>query len=212
MTQELLRFNWEKKRWLIWDTETNGLNLRYSLPFSIAYSIYENGRLVTSKDEYVIWPNYSMPADVAAINHYNEAEVKQKGKPPKVVFDVFFKELYREDTYSVGANLLNFDIFIVNTVRNLIGYKTDYSYLARLYDTNSYAKAYRLGRQIDSENRLAFMFKMNSIAKKGMKTSVTAMCREFDIKIDESQTHRAQYDCYLTFEVFKKLMWSLEIV
>lgn len=207
----LLRFTWDKKRWLVFDYETSGLNTRFSLPFELSWDIYEKGKLVSSHCHYIYDKDFKIDPKVAAINHYDSYKVKREGKTAKEVTDLFDKELYSEDTYNLGANILNYDIFIHNATRNRVGLKTDFSYLARSYDTNSLAKAYRKKIQVDHSDILAWQFRMQAIVEKGLKTGVDSMTKEFDIPVDESRRHTAQYDNFLTMAIFQKLIWHIEI-
>jgi hypothetical protein len=47
--------------------------------------------------------------------------------------------------------------------------------------------------------------------QRGLKSSLTAACKELNVKVDESMTHSASYDVVQTFLVFRELIKHYEI-
>jgi DNA polymerase III epsilon subunit-like protein len=43
------------------------------------------------------------------------------------------------------------------------------------------------------------------------KKKLMDLCKDYDISIDESKLHDAMYDIEQNYEVFKKMLWEVEI-
>ena len=209
----LLRYNLDETRFLVFDTETESLSLTNARPWSVGWQIYQGNKLTGTHEYYLKWKDLDVSQEAAKHTHFNPQIIKDKGRDPKEIIDLFDKYLYNPEYKIVGANLLNYDVYIHNVARLELGYKTDYSYIDRIYDTISLARAYKLGIKIpeNKEDFLAFQYKMSSIKQKGLKASNSVMAKEFGLIVDDSQLHGAIYDCSLTFGVFMNLIKKIEI-
>ena len=69
----------------------------------------------------------------------------------------------------------------------------------------------KLDKKPDNDNLLAWQLSMNSIIKKGLKSNVGYMCREFKLNLDEKQLHGGLYDCFKTWEIFLEFIKRTEI-
>ena len=113
---------------------------------------------------------------------------------------------------NLGHNIFGFDIYIHNIFRNLLGKKTDYSYLDRSIDTLSIAKAIEKNIPYNkSESLSVFQFKLNSFRERGMRLNLGACCKKYDIDFDPAKLHDALYDITKNFEVFSKMLWNIEL-
>lgn len=131
--------------------------------------------------------------------------------PPDEVLREFEAHLFSSEIRSIGHNLLGYDSMIHTVWRREIGLQEDYSYLHRVIDTVALAKAYKKGIQPDKTNFLGFQYRVMSIIEKGLKTNLAAMGREFNIKFNQDKLHDASADILLNIEVFKRLLWKVEI-
>src|ERR1017187_1956072 len=171
--ENLLRYNLDKNKFFTWDCETEGLNLKRSKPWEISWSIYHGEKLVEEHQHFLKWPNLKVSIGAAKATGFNPENINKFGEDPKKIIDLFDKYIYNKEYKIIGANILGYDIYIHNLSRNLLGYKTDYSYLDRIYDTNILSKIWKLGLKIpeNKEDFLEFQFKVGSIIQKGLKTN-----------------------------------------
>ena len=56
MHESLLRFN-KKQRYVVFDTETEGLNLVTSRPWQVAWLVVEGDKIVSRNDKFIYWPD-----------------------------------------------------------------------------------------------------------------------------------------------------------
>jgi DNA polymerase III epsilon subunit-like protein len=113
----------------------------------------------------------------------------------------------------VGQNLLFFDVYQVANFQRYLGEKIDYSYINRVYDTLALGRANLLGVKFpDGGDEITpWMYRFCGFFQKGLKASLGALCKQFDIVYDDTKVHEGLKDVLLTDEVFKKLYWQLEV-
>jgi hypothetical protein len=136
---------------------------------------------------------------------------KEKAKDPKEVLEHFESYLYNPEYLIVGANLFGYDVYVINTLRRLLGLKSDFSYLDRVLDIQCIQKGIYMGLKTVPENRTAWQYQMYHYVKKGVKTSVKHLAGLYDIPYDENRAHDAEYDNWLCIEIFKKQIFTIEI-
>ena len=70
MTNNNLRFN-KDQRYVIFDTETEGLNLIKSRPWQVAWIIAEGDKIISRNDRFIHWPNLNVSEGAAKVtaNH-----------------------------------------------------------------------------------------------------------------------------------------------
>ena len=212
--QNLLRFNLEKRKFIVLDTETEGLNLLRSRPWEIAWAIYHGKEKQREYQYFLKWPNLKVTEGAAKATGFKKENIEMYGKDPKEIIDLFNKDLYNPEYSIVAANILGFDNYIVNLSRKSLGYKTDYSYIDRVYDTAAISRAYRLGIKIpaDKNDFIPFQYRVLSIIQKDLKTKNSEMAQEFGMTVDLSKVHGAQYDIDLTFFVFTELANKMDLI
>ena len=91
-----------------------------------------------------------------------------------------------------------------------IGAPTDFGWVKRVVDTNALAKAFISSAKPDYDNFDAWQQRWANYIRKGLKSNITYLCKEWGIDIDESKTHAGDYDCYLTAQIYKKLAYSFQ--
>lgn len=210
---KLLKNNIKDFKFIVWDTETEGLSDIHSRPWEIAWDIYHGTELVESNQFYLKWPNLNVSPGAARATGFNQETINKYGHDPKKIIDLFDKDLYNKEYNSVTHNGLGFDIYIHNTARLELGYDSDYSYLTRFYDTDAISRGYKTGAKVpeDKSEFLAWQYRMSSIIRKGMKTSNSTMAKEFGIEVDEAKLHGARYDISIGFPIFLNLIKKLDI-
>ena len=98
-------------------------------------------------------------------------------------------------------------------MRNHCGKPTDYSYVNRIYDTACLTKAAILDIKApdDPRDNLAWQYKLYHYVKRGLKSGIQGACKFFDITYDEGRHHDATYDIQITFDIFKKTQFALDL-
>jgi DNA polymerase III epsilon subunit-like protein len=209
MNDNLLRFK-KNQKYIVFDTETESLALALTRPWQLSWLIFD-GKNSHNENHYLYWPDLNISSDAARITRFNYNEWKQKAKDPKNILASFEKYLFDENYLIVGANLFGFDIYVINTLRKLMGLKSDYSYLNRVLDIQCIQKGIYLGLKTVPENRLAWQYQMYHYVKKGVKTSVKHLCGLYDIDFNEDLAHDAVYDNTKCLEIFKKQLLTIDI-
>ena len=92
MNESLLRFN-KKQRYVVFDTETEGLNLITSRPWQVAWMVVEGDSVIEKNDLFIEWPDLEVSEGAAKITGFTEKEYNKRCEPPKQVWDKFSKEL-----------------------------------------------------------------------------------------------------------------------
>jgi len=212
MNNHLLRFK-KDARYIVFDYETCGLNLASlnNKPWQLAFLVYENGKITNKHDYYLKWDDLQISEDAKRVTNFKESQYKKYAVDPLEVLNILDRYFYDDNFYIVGHNIIGFDIYIHNIHRILCGKNTDYSYMNRLIDTNCLAKADALKIDFNEKDFLLWQLKMQNINKKGIKTNLKFLCEKFKIPFDETKLHNALYDIEKNLDVFKSILWKMEI-
>jgi len=210
MNDQLLRFD-KKQKYLVLDTETEGLNLLKSKPFQVSWVIAQGGRILEKNDRYLFWPDLNMSEGAANINHFDDRHYKKNAEDPKAVWDDFSKELYNPEYIILGQNLLGFDVYMINIWRKLLGLGSDHSYIDRIIDTLSLARAIEKNDAPDMDNFIYWQYKWVNFFQRGLKTSQLALLKKYNIDHDKSRLHNALYDIEMNFKIFQKQIFDIEL-
>ncbi len=211
MKINLLRNNFKDLKFLIWDAETESLNLRYNHPWQVSFIVTQGNQVEEEHDFFIKWPDLNVSKGAAKVTGFDQTKIDREGKDPLEVLEFLNKYLYNDKYMIAGHNVLNFDSMIHNAWMLDCGKKTDFSWMSRLYDTHLMSKALKENITPPDADLLSWQFKLNNFRKKGLKTSLGVMAKEFEIEFDEKNLHSAISDVILTFEVLKKLIWKLDI-
>ena len=210
MTNSLLRFK-KNQKYIVFDFETEGLNLRYSRPWQLGFIETEGQNIKNEHDIYIGFDDLSVSADAARITGFSEHTYRKKKKDKLQVLEFFDKFLYNPDYLIIGHNIIGYDVYIHNVLRKACGKPTDYSYMNRVIDTNCLSKAYKMGLKKVDDNLTLWQYKLNNYIKKGLKTSQITMLKEFSIPFEADKLHDAVYDVKMTLKPFHKLIWNIEV-
>lgn len=211
----LLRFN-KDQLYMIFDTETCHTNLALeNYPWQCGFVITDSERILEKHNYYIYWDNILEKISEGAkkATNFNYEVYKKNARPQTEILDIFESYLYDDKYIKIGHNIYNFDIFVHNQWRKLYnGRKTDYSYLSKTLDTDALARAWKLGiKEIKREEWVPSMFKYGSYIEKGLKTNLTALGKEFGIKVDYTALHDALNDVSLNFLVWNQLKYRIDI-
>lgn len=196
--------------YICFDTETESLNLRLSRPWQLSYGVYENGQNILTVDDFIWWEDLDISPGAKEVTKFNYQRYKSKAQDPKVVWNKFAK-YYLHPKYSiVGHNILTFDSNMISNLCRGVGTFHPWSEVSDKYiDTHLLCKAQKMGRKIDLEDFLKFQYKISNTRFKG-KTNLTAMCKEYNIPVDETKTHDGAYDIHLNALLFEKIKYLLK--
>lgn len=207
---DLLRYD-KKRKYCVFDLETTGLNLAYALPWQLSYAVFTLERVLQQQTFYIWWDNLPISEGAARVTRFNYQVYKEAALDPQDVLGSLEAHILDPEIWPVGHNLLGYDCMIHAVWRRKLGLSEDYSYLPRVFDTVALSKAYKKGIPVDRTNPLAFQFRALSVVERGLKTNLAAMGREFGIQFEEQRLHDASVDIRLNIEVFKQLLWKVEI-
>lgn len=168
-------------------------------------------QVIDSKDFYIKWDSeLKISDDAARITRYSQLTMNERGLPPEEVFPTIEDWLDNCD-YIIGHNILHFDLYLIKDFYNKFG--KDYRHLTKkIIDTNSLSKGIKFGIAYKSfENLTEYQYRMSSTIRKGVKTNLLAMGKDFDIDHDYDNLHNALVDLELNLKVWNKLKKQVNI-
>jgi len=205
-------FDIDKKSFVIYDFETEGLNHAFTRPWELAFCVYDKGKKVHEYQAYLQWPDLNVCYHAAKATGFDQSVVDKKGKNPKEVIDYFCKFLYDQKYYILGHNILGYDSQILNVSRRELGYKADFSFIKRVIDTNAVARGIKLNRlPKEHDDFIAWQYRILDVKAKGIKTKTDILCKEYCIPYNPDKLHGALYDIEINYEILKKLVNKIDI-
>ena len=87
----------------------------------------------------------------------------------------------------------------------------DYSYLDRVIDTKSLSAAIAKSIPVDRDNFIAWQYRLLNFREKGLKTSQAHMLKHYNIDHDPRMLHNAIYDVKMTYKIFRKQLFEIEV-
>tara|TARA_A100001201_G_scaffold143732_1_gene147027 strand:+ start:204 stop:842 length:639 start_codon:yes stop_codon:yes gene_type:complete len=212
MDGHLIRFD-EDKTFVFIDCETENLCLNSfnNLPWQIAMIKAKGGQILDSKDYYVGWDrDVNVSPEAARITRFNPVDYDKRKIKFEEIFPTIEDWLDNAD-YIVGHNILGFDIYLIKDFYNYVG--KDYRHLmSKIIDTNCIARGIKFELPYrTSENFLEYQYKLVHERRKGIKTNLTALGREFQIEHDYDRLHDALVDLELNLKVWNQLKYQLEM-
>jgi len=213
MNDNLLRFK-NHQKYIFFDFETCGLNLGslQNKPWQLAFMVIEDSTIKSRHNYWLKWDDIKVSAGAARVTGWTAKKYKELAVDPLKPLNHFEKYLYDPSYLKVGHNILGFDIYIHGIYRRLLGKLPDYSYVNELIDTLSLAKAIKNNLDFDGcENLLSWQYKINDFFNRKVKTNLRQLCKDYNLDFDPSKLHDALYDIEKNYEVFKKMIWEIEI-
>jgi DNA polymerase III epsilon subunit-like protein len=213
MNENLLRFN-KKQKYIFFDFETCCLNLGSldNKPWQLGFIVIENGKVVKKKDYWIKWDDLKMTPAAAKMTGWTQSKYDKKATDAKQILKDFEHYLYDDSYINVGHNILGFDIYVHGIFRRCLGLHPDYSYVSRSIDTLCLAKAIKNDIKFSREDDLfSWQYRLNNMIDRKSKKKLIDLCKDYDISIDESKLHDAMYDIEQNYEVFKKMLWEVNI-
>jgi DNA polymerase III alpha subunit (gram-positive type) len=206
---DLLRYAKDQK-YMVWDVETEGLNLFYHRPWEIAWIIFKDNQVLERYHAFIKWDDLNISEDAARITNFDKKEYLAKARPPAEVLKEFETRLNNPELKIIGHNLY-FDSFMHRNWRRELGLPEDFKWMDRHIDTNVLSKAFKKGWKPDLENYVQWQWRVQDYIEKGLKTSIKAMATELGLEYEDYKAHRADYDVAINMNLFNQLKWKIEI-
>lgn len=213
MKKNFLRFN-KQQKYVFFDFETCGLNLGSlrNKPWQLAFIVIHDGRVIEECDYWLKWQGIKVSEGAAKVTGWTQEKYDEKAVDPIKPIEHFEKYLYDPEYIKVGHNILGFDVYMHGICRRLIGKQPDYTYLNQLIDTLSISRAVQENISLQSDdNLIQWQYKILSLRKSKGKNKLIDLCKKYDIPFNPKKLHDALYDINKNYEVFKKLIWNIEI-
>lgn len=210
MKSELLRFKYNQK-YIIFDTETEGLNLIKSRPWQIAWIEACGKNIVKKHDRWIKWDDLNISDGAAKITNFNHEKYNARAEDPLAVWKDFSKYLFDPSYIIIGQNLLGFDVYMLNVWRKQLGLPEDYSYVERIIDTKAIATAIFKNIIPEKDNFITWQYKLLNHKEKGLKTSQSTLLKHYNIDHDPKMLHDALYDIEMNFQIFLKQIYDIEV-
>lgn len=211
----LLRYNNDQK-YMLFDVESFHLNLMIdNPPWQCSWLIATKDKILKTNNYYINWElagkKFRMSKGAAEKTKYNDSIVKKDGRHPKEVYDIFKADLRNKNHRVLFHNGLGFDVYIERQWCEYIDEIHNWEYLDNCIDTNAIARAIKLDIKPDLDDFLAWQYKLINFRKKGLKTSISQLIKDYKLIFDEDKLHNAAHDIEVNFEIFKKQIWEIEI-
>ena len=210
MKDDLLRFD-KQQKYIIFDTETEGLNLVHSKPWQVAWIVAQGDNILEKHDIYIKWDDLRVSEGAAKITGFSTQLYERRAVNAKDVFEKFSKYLYDPQYKLIGQNVLGFDVYMINIWRKLIGLKSDYSFIDRIIDTRCLAMAIAKQIPVKKDDLISWQYRLLNHKDKKVKASQLALLKKYSIDFDEKKLHDALYDVEMTYKIFRKQLFEIEL-
>jgi DNA polymerase III epsilon subunit-like protein len=210
MKETLLRFN-KNQRYVVFDTETEGLNLVTSRPWQIAWLVAQGDKIISRTDRFIHWPSLNVSEGAARITGFSQKEYEKKSRPPNEVWEEFSQDLFDENNIIIGQNLLGFDVYMVDIWRKGLLEPLDQEYISRIMDTKALATAIAKNIPYTSGDFINWQYRLLHYRERGLKTSQAFLLKHYGIDHDPKRLHDALYDIEMNFKIFQKQLFDLEL-
>tara|TARA_R110000772_G_scaffold249530_1_gene363762 strand:- start:6479 stop:7156 length:678 start_codon:yes stop_codon:yes gene_type:complete len=225
MLNEPLKYNNDTKL-LFLDFETENLNLSFqppvpNRPWQSSMIKVQGSKVIEEIDKLTKWPNFKIGDGAAMVtkfySRYNERwgstmseALQTHGQKPEKTFEII-KEQVDWCDHIVGHNVLGFDVFLLMEWYKMYG--EDWEELPyKLIDTACLAKGIKLeDKYKKGEDLLAYQYKMYHTVKRGVKTSLQFLAKEYKLDFDPELLHDGLYDLFQNIKIWDKLKWQLDI-
>jgi len=199
------------QKYLVFDTETEGLNLHSSRTWQVSWLICQGNKVIKENDRYISHKDLQINKIVERLTGFTWDEYNERKEPLKRVWADFKADLFNPEYKIVGQNLLGFDVYMVAGMQRLLGETPDYSYLNRIYDTRAFGKAYREDLEKPKKDLLSWQYKIIHDRSLKARVSQNQLLKFFGIEFEEDKLHDALYDNKMCFKVFSALKKEMNL-
>lgn len=199
------------QKYLVFDTETEGLNLHSSRTWQVSWLICQGNTVIKENDRYISHSDLQINKKVEHLTGFSWDEYNERKEPLRKVWADFKTDLFNPEYKIIGQNLLGFDVYMVAGMQRLLGETPDYSYLDRIYDTRAFGKAYREELDRPKKDLLSWQYKIIHDRSLKARVSQKQLLKFFGIEFEEERLHDALYDNRMCFKVFSKLRKEMNL-
>jgi len=209
--EDLLRFKFDQK-YVIFDTETEGLNLVTSKPWQLAWIEATGKKIVKKQNRFLKWDDLNVSEDAAKVTGFDKKDYESIAEDPAVVFKEFIDLISQDDVIVVGQNILGYDLYMLGVIARNLNIIMDYSFINNCFDTKAIATALAKGNKTpDKDDFIGWQIKWLHYRERGLKTNQKFLLQHYEIDFNETKLHDALYDIEKNFEIFQKQLWELDI-
>jgi len=209
----MLRHNTNQK-YIVLDFETEGLNLCIHRPWQASYIVCQGNKIVSEQDSYIFWKDLRITKEAKIKTRFDQSKYNLLAIKGDVVANDLKKYLHNKEYRIIFHNGLGYDVYMyANLLKYALGEnQADWSFINRCIDTHCLARAFFTSdtKPIGS-NILSWQYKHLNNRIRGVRTNLEHLCNVFGIPYDRNKLHDGVYDIKLTYEVFKKLIWKIDI-
>ena len=199
-------------KFVIFDFETESTNLCYrNRPWQMAYMICQGNRVLKKEDRYIWWDDLNISEGAKRITRFDYNKYKSKATPARETLEELQGLFANEDYFIAGHNIIGFDVLVYQTFLKALGEKPDFSFAPRMIDTLCLAKALHLGIELQYEDLFAQQLGMAQTICKGAKLTLGALCKKFEIELNEEKMHDAFEDIEKNRIILNKLLWKCKL-
>ena len=86
--------------------------------------------------------------------------------------------------------------------------------MSKVHYLNSHVEKFKENNKIKLNNEddfLSWQYRLNHLIERGLSCNLKQCCKDFDVPFDATKLHDALYDIRVNYEVFKKMIWEIEV-
>jgi DNA polymerase III epsilon subunit-like protein len=213
----LLRFR-EDIKYCVLDVETFNLALNWNQNriWQCGIVMAQGEKIISEHDIRIKskWddaPYLAIGAEAARATRFNEEIHNQTAIDYREAFEKIYP-LVKDCDYILGQNILRFDLYLLRGFFEFMGAEWKFM-VPKILDTKSIAQGIKTNNIYNprKENYFEYQYKMSNSFKRGIKTSLKALCADYGFEYDENLAHDAMYDVYRTFDVWNKMKHQIEL-
>lgn len=212
MMENLLRYDKDKIYTFI-DLETENLCLNFinNRPWQCGMIKVKGQEILASKDIYIKWDKpINVGKEAAVITRFDPYKYARIAIHSSEAFEII-KDWLENCDYIVGHNVLNFDIYLIKEFYQL--YNSKWQHLVeKIIDTNCIAKGIKYDIPYSSDlSLIEYQYKIVNERRKGIKTNLTSLGKEYNIDHNYDTLHDALNDLQLNIKIWNKLKFQIAI-
>jgi len=206
MSDKLFKFGPETIYTFV-DCETLNLCLHpcHNLAWQIAMIKVKGNEKIDEKNFYIKWDtDLKISHEAARITRYSQSYIDKNGVSVEEVFPTV-EDWFTNCDYIAGHNVLGFDIYLLKGIYDY--FHKDYLFLVdKTVDTMCVARGYKYGLPFDqNDSFVEFQYRMLHTRKRGVKTNLASLGKEFGIDHEYNKLHDAIVDLELNLKVWNIL-------
>lgn len=206
----MLKFD---QKYITWDCETEGLNLKYSRPWELSYLICQGNKILKKRQMYIDIEGLYLKPLIKKLCNFDQKKYDREKIPPQEAWDEFKELLYNPDYKLIGQNVLKYDIHILAILSEICEEDIDFSFIDRIFDTRPLAVAEKNNLEKPRKGDIV-QWQYKVLADPNLKqrgVSQGMLLKYFGIEHDPNRLHSGLYDIQMTWEIFKQLKKILEL-